>query len=104
MPNYLWVHGNGEMRDENHERNYYQLNQEDLRTVLNESMNQFHNQATVREIESNIFLGEYLLIYSRASLLLPTPVLNSKTTSLAVHSLRRLLISSLTINLQVLNM
>ena len=60
MPNYDWIHENGEIINEMHDRNYYQLNQENLRAVLTDSMNQFHNHVTISDRENNIFLAEYI--------------------------------------------
>lgn len=60
MPNYLWVHGNGEIKEGDYDQNYYKLSQEELREILTESMSQFYNQANVIAKEQEIFLGEYI--------------------------------------------
>ncbi|MEB7735178.1 AAA family ATPase [Mammaliicoccus sciuri] len=60
MANYSWVHENGKIWNENHERKYYQISHEDLKTILTESMNIFYNDTKVIEKESNIFIAEYI--------------------------------------------
>lgn len=58
MTDYKWILENGKLQETSVLKNYYQLNDENLSSLLMKAMNQLHNSSEVKKIDENIFLAE----------------------------------------------
>lgn len=58
MAEYEWILENGELRAASVSQSYYQLDDDNLLSLLTNAMNQIHNNSRVEKLEENIFLVE----------------------------------------------
>lgn len=58
MEGYKWIQENGELQATTVSRDYYQLNDDDLLSLLSRAMNQMQNRSKVEKLEENIFFAE----------------------------------------------
>lgn len=64
LADYEWILENGEIQSTPVTRSYYQLNDNDILSILTNAMNQLHNHSEVIKVEDNIFMTETSNVYS----------------------------------------